>query len=78
MALCEYKNALGVPKKGIHSYRLFGFAVADVVGTILAAMAISYYTKWNVGLTLAGCFLLGIVAHKLFCVETTLHKMIFQ
>ena len=24
MDLCKYKNALGVPGKGIHSYRVFG------------------------------------------------------
>jgi hypothetical protein len=78
MRLCQYKNALGVPNQGIHSYRFLGFAVVDVVGTLLAAIALSYFTKWNLGLTVAGCFLLGIVTHELFCVETTLRKMLMQ
>lgn len=78
MRLCQYKNALGAPNQGIHSYRFLGFAVVDVAATIFAAVAVSYFTKWNVGLTLAGIFLLGIAAHKLFCVETTLHKILFK
>ena len=75
--LCRYKNVFGMPNQGVHSYRLFGFAVVDVSATILAAVVLSYYTQWNLGLTVLGMFLLGIVAHKLFCVETTLNKLLF-
>lgn len=32
--LCKYKDALGEPGKGIHSYRLFGIAIADVLMTL--------------------------------------------
>jgi hypothetical protein len=75
--LCRYKDVFGLPNQGVHSYRLFGFAVVDVSATILAAVVLSYYTQWNLGLTVIGMFLLGIVAHKLFCVETTLNKLLF-
>ena len=37
MNLCKYKNALGVPDKGIHSYRLFGVAIADVIMTVISS-----------------------------------------
>ena len=47
MNLCKYKNALGIPGKGIHSYRLFGVAIADVIMTIIAAFIISYFFKIN-------------------------------
>ena len=43
MNLCKYKDALGIPDKGIHSYRLFGVAIADVIMTIIAAALISYF-----------------------------------
>lgn len=31
VGLCKYKNTLGKPGKGVHSYRLFGVALADVI-----------------------------------------------
>lgn len=45
MDLCKYKNALGVPGKGIHSYRVFGVAIADVIMTIIGAILISFFSK---------------------------------
>ena len=50
MNLCKYKNVLGEPNKGIHSYRLFGLAIADIVMTIVAAFIISYFLKLNFNL----------------------------
>jgi len=75
--LCEYKNALGIPGKGIHSYRIFGIAIADVVMTIIVAFIISWLTKWNFTYTLIILFLLGIILHRAFCVRTTLDKLLF-
>jgi hypothetical protein len=75
--LCKYKNALGIPGKGIHSYRIFGIAVADVVMTIIAAFIISWLTKWNFKYTLIILFLLGIILHRAFCVRTTVDKLLF-
>ena len=43
MDLCKYKNALGEPGKGIHSYRLFGVAIVDVIMTVLGSYLISYF-----------------------------------
>jgi len=49
MDLCKYKNALGIPKKGIHSYRFMGVAIADVIMTILGAYLISiFFTPFNI------------------------------
>ena len=38
MSLCKYKDALGEPGKGIHSYRFMGVAIADVIMTIIGAL----------------------------------------
>jgi hypothetical protein len=77
MDLCKYKNALGEPGKGIHSYRLFGVAIADVIMTIIGAWLISYFFKLSFVKTLIILFLLGIILHRLFCVRTTVDKMLF-
>ena len=75
--LCPYKNLLGVPGKGIHSYRIFNIAIADVIMTIIGAYLISWGLKLNFWLVLIILFLLGIVLHHLFCVKTTIDKLIF-
>ena len=77
MNLCKYKNALGEPYKGIHSYRLFGIAIADVIMTILAAYLISYFFNISFTYTAIVLFGLGIFLHKVFCVRTTVDKSIF-
>ena len=77
MDLCKYKNALGEPGKGIHSYRLFGVAIIDVIMTIIGALLISYLFNYNFIYTLLCLFLLGIILHRLFCVRTTVDKLLF-
>ncbi len=77
MNLCKYKNILGEPNKGIHSYRLFGVAIADVIMTIISAYLISYFFKQSFLKTLIILFLLGIVLHQVFCVRTTVDKLLF-
>jgi hypothetical protein len=77
MDLCKYKNALGVPGKGIHSYRLFGVAIADVIMTLIGALLISYSFKISFIKTAITLFILGIFLHRLFCVKTTVDKLLF-
>jgi hypothetical protein len=75
--LCKYKDLIGRPGEGIHSYRLFGIAIVDFFVTLLAALLCAYYFKWNVWYTLIGFFAAGILAHKAFCVRTAFDKMLF-
>jgi hypothetical protein len=77
MDLCEYKDALGIPGKGIHSYRLFGVAIMDVIMTIIGAFIIAFFFQTNFAYTLIILFLLGICLHRLFCVRTTVDKLLF-
>ena len=78
MNLCKYKNALGEPGKGIHSYRLFNVAIADVVMTILGAYLISYFFNISFTYTAIILFSLGIFLHHIFCVKTTVDKILFN
>jgi len=76
--LCKYKDILGKPGEGLHSFRIFNIAIVDVLLTILAAYVISYFTKINIYYTLIGMFILGIISHRLFCVRTTIDKLLFE
>ena len=77
MNLCKHKDFFGKPKEGLHSYRIFDLAIIDIIFTILGAYIISYFSKQNFYITLAILFLIGIVLHRIFCVKTTLDKIIF-
>jgi hypothetical protein len=71
------KKIFGEPNKGIHSYRIFNIAYMDVVATILGSILLARLMKWNYLYTMTGMFLLGIVLHRLFCVRTTVDKLLF-
>jgi hypothetical protein len=74
MSLCPYTNILGRPNEGVHKHRLFGVAIVDVLLTIVGAFIISRRYFWIV---LIGLFTLGIILHRLFCVRTTIDKLLF-
>ena len=78
MSLCKYKDALGKPNEGIHKYRIYNIAIADVVMTIIGALIISSIFKFNFLTTLIILFLLGIILHRMFCVKTTIDKILFN
>jgi hypothetical protein len=67
---------LGTPGQGFHTHFL-GVAILDVIGTILIAELLSYVFNWNIYLTMIAVFLTGIVLHRIFCVRTTLDKILF-
>ena len=74
--LCRYKNILGEPEKGIHSYRFFGVAIMDVLMTLIGSILLSYLFHWSFMNTTICLFVLGIILHRLFCVRTTLDKLL--
>ena len=67
----------GIPGKGIHSYRILNIAIVDVIETVIAALIISYLGKYPFWIVLGCLFLLGIICHRLFCVRTTVDKILF-
>ena len=71
---CSYSTMLGEVNQGIHAYRVLDIAIVDVIGTFLIAYLISkkHFVKTAILL-----FVLGIVLHRLFCVRTTLDKLLF-
>ena len=77
MSLCKYKNLFGIPNKGIHSYRFLNLAVVDIIMTIIASIFISFFLKISFLKISIFLFILGIILHRLFCVRTTIDKMLF-
>lgn len=75
--LCKYKSVFGEPGKGPHSYRIFNVAIVDVLFTVLFAWIISIVSNSSFTYTLIILFLLGIIMHRMFCVRTTIDKLIF-
>jgi hypothetical protein len=73
----KYKDIFGKPGTGAHSYRVLNVAVVDVVLTILGAILIWWFSGYPLHWVLLSVFVLGIVAHRLFCVNTTINKLIF-
>lgn len=76
--MCKYKNMFGVPGKGIHSYRIYNIAIADVIMTIIGGYFISRIYKSSFVFTCIILFIIGIVLHRLFCVRTTVDKILFS
>lgn len=87
MSLCGYRDALGRPREGVHAARMIGdLARFDVLFTIIASLVLTgiigrasdtrcYLRLWV--LVALWLFLTGILVHRLFCVRTTIDRIIF-
>lgn len=73
---CPYKDILGIPKKGFHSTRFFGFALYDTLGTIVLALLVTYFFGVTLWKSILGMFILGEVLHYIFGVQTSFLTMI--
>jgi hypothetical protein len=76
MNLCKYKDFFGKPKTGVHSYRIFGIALIDVLLTIILAYAIHQHYNYNFTNVLIITLVIGEIFHYMFCVETTVIRFI--
>jgi hypothetical protein len=77
IGLCKYKYIFGRPNEGSHSYRIFNIAVIDVVFTIIGGILFARLFDIAFWKSVIGLFILGIVFHRLFCVRTTIDKLLF-
>ena len=78
MELCRFRDALGRPREGFHAPRLCGVALLDVLGTIFLAYILHRLSRWPWAASLLAMFALGVLCHRLFCVSTTLDKILFS
>ena len=76
-SLCKYRDIFGKPREGAHAYRIFNLAVVDILATLLVGAVIAWVFSFPIAPTLVILFLLGILAHRLFCVRTTVDTLLF-
>ena len=75
--LCKYKDILGKPNSGLRSIRILDIAILDVLSLIIVGMLISNTFKIPLLYTIISLFILGIILHRLFCVRTTVDRLLF-
>jgi hypothetical protein len=80
MSLCKYKDIFGKPNEDAHSHRIpiINLATVDVILTIAASYGISKYYNTSFFIMTIILFIIGIVSHEVFCVDTQLNKYIFN
>ena len=75
--LCPLKYMFGVPREGVHSWRIVGdSAGVDYFGTIGISILITYLTSLPIDIVTIGVFLTSMFLHWLFCVPTNFNKWI--
>lgn len=75
--LCRYRHVFGREREGVHSVRLFDVAILDVLGTVIGAWLIARWLRMRFLFVLVTLLLLGILMHRMFCVQTTWNTWIF-
>ena len=66
----------GNENQGIHKHVL-GIAIFDLLITLVAAWLFSQYFRIHFVLAALLLLVLAILIHRLFCVNTTINKLIF-
>jgi len=74
MLFCNFKDSLGKPNDGVHKFRFMGMAAFDLIGTIIVAVLIAYYFNLSYVKIIGYAFLLGMIFHWIFCVDTAFMK----
>jgi hypothetical protein len=75
--LCQYKDIFGKPNSGIRQQlRVFDISIIDALLTIVLGLILARLFKLNNFNGILIAFLLGIIFHKIFCVDTTINKLL--
>ena len=83
MSLCKYKNIFGEINTGVHSIRICNLAIIDILSTIVGGIFLQYFLQRifnyyiKLWIILVILFISGIILHRLFCVRTTIDKLLF-
>lgn len=74
MKFCEYKYLLGFPNKGLHTH-YFGFAIMDLIMTIIVAFIMMLYFKKYIN-RVSHSLLFGIILLILLIAGEFIHKKV--
>lgn len=70
----KYKNILGKQNEGVHKFKFLGTSMFDYLLTIGLAFLTTFLSKIPLVLTTIFWFIIGIILHILFGVETDVIK----
>ena len=70
----KYKDIFGLPSQGVHAYKFLNTAIVDYILTIILAIVVSTVTSFPLVLSTISMFVLGIIMHVLFDIETNTIK----
>lgn len=73
----KYSNIFGLPNEGLHAIRIKNIAAFDLVATAAISGLISYNYDFSFLSVFLFFMVLAIAFHRLFCVDTTINKLIF-
>ena len=68
--LKEFNDIFGLPGQGVHKHTLFNVIVIDNLITIAVAVFITYQFDVPFPLSIIGTYIVSIVMHMLFGVQT--------
>ena len=78
--MTNFFETLSKPNEGIHKYRFLGYAIVDVIGTLLfviiCLLIFNALTPFNVILYFCIAILISIFVHKLFKIDTKLTRQV--
>lgn len=77
MRWCAFRDSLGRPGHGVH-FHVLGVAIVDVVATLVAAWLFARFMRWPFWVCAIGLAVVGVVAHRLFRVRTTIDRFFFD
>ena len=81
MGLCKYQDILGIPREGIHSYRVFDVPIVDYLLTFFLTIGISFIPSiktfipnllTRLLLVFSVLMIVAGLLHTLFCVKSNL------
>ena len=75
---CPYATLLGKRGEGVHSSRIMGFALNDILATIVVAVITSWIYNISFVYSFLGWLVLGEVLHYVFGVDTRFMELIGQ
>jgi hypothetical protein len=77
---CQYKDIFGKTREDAHTTRIpiIDAAFVDVFMTVLFSFIFSYVTGIPVKPVMVTLFILGIIAHRVFCVKTKVDTLLFE
>ncbi len=81
-SLCQFQHIFGKEREGVHAYRVFDVAIVDFALTIGAAIAVGKWMGYGLYtpsmlLCIFGALLIGVIAHRAFCVDTKFGVLLF-